>query len=170
MDVRYNVGDWEVTMRLAVLLLVACSALAQKYTGPVPEKDDLPYLVQADNLVPTEKATAQEQKGKKKDEILYTISGAASPARTPLASPIFLFKAKELAPEKLELYKLDVKNGHREITIATGKKSKGPEPLRMDVKKLADDLYRLEVSVSLGNGQYSISPQGSNDAFCFEVY
>lgn len=157
-------------MRLLVLLVMAFAALAQKYTGPVPEKPDLPYLVQADNLIPTEAATAQEQKGKKKDETLYVINGAASTARTPLASPIFLLKVKDLVPEKLELYKLDVKNGHREITIHTSKKTKSPEPLRIDVKRINDDLVRLEVGVSLANGEYSISPQGSNDVFCFQVF
>jgi len=149
---------------------MAYAALAQKYAGPVPEKADLPYLVQADNLIPTEAATAQEQKGKKKDETLYAIAGAASPAKTPLASPIFLLKAKDLVPEKLELYKLDVKNGRREILIRTGKKSKSPESLRLDVKRVNDDLVRLEVGVSLANGEYSISPQGSNDVFCFSVF
>jgi hypothetical protein len=156
--------------RLWVLLLIAFAAHAQKYSGPVPEKADLPYLVQADNLIPTEAATAQEQKTKKKDETLYVIAGAGSSAKTPLASPILLLKTKELVAEKLELYKLDVKSGHREITIRTGKKGASPEPLRIDVKRLGDDLFRLEVGVSLANGQYSITPQGSNDVFCFEVF
>jgi hypothetical protein len=157
-------------MRVALIFVIALAALAQKYSGPVPEKDDLPYIVQADSLIPTEAATAKAQKGKKKDETLYTIDRAASSARTPLASPIFLIKVKDLVPEKLELYKLDVKNGHREITIPTGKHSRGPEPLRMDVKKVGESLVRLEVAVSLPNGQYSISPQGSDDVFCFEVF
>ncbi len=146
------------------------TALAQKYTGPVPDKEDLLYILQADNLIPTEAATAQEQKGKKKDESTYFIPGAASSARTPLASPTFLLKVKDLTPEKLELYKLDVRNGRREITITTGKRAKGPQPLHMDVKRLADGLVQLQVSDSLPNGQYSVTPAGSNDVFCFEVY
>ena len=55
-------------MRLAVFFVAAFAALAQKYSGPAPEKEDLPYLVQADNLVPTEAATAQEQKGASLEE------------------------------------------------------------------------------------------------------
>jgi hypothetical protein len=169
-DARYNGGDWEIDVRLLVFLLMAFTALAQKYSGPVPEKEDLLYLLQADNLIPTEAATAQEQKGKKKDETIYFVPRAASSARTPLASPTFLLKVKDLVPEKLELYKLEVRNGRREITIGTGKRAKGPQPMHMDVKKLADDLVRLQVSESLPNGQYSITPAGSNDVFCFEVY
>jgi hypothetical protein len=156
-------------MRLALFLLAASAALAQKYTGPVPEKEDLPYLVQADNLIPTEAATAKEQKGKK-DDTLYFVAGAASPARTPLASPTFLLKAKDLVPEKLQLFKLDVRNGRREITFHSGKRAKNPEPAHVDIKKVGEDLVRLQVSDSLPNGQYSFTPEGSNDVFCFEVY
>jgi len=148
---------------------LAFSAFAQKYTGPVPEKEDLPYILQADNLIPTEAATAQEQKGKK-DEVTYAVTGAASPARTPLASPIFLLKVKDLEPEKLQLYKLDVRNGRREITFRQGKRAKNPDPAHINVKRLGEGLVRLEVSDSLTNGQYSITPQGSNDVFCFEVF
>jgi hypothetical protein len=157
-------------MRLLLFFAIAFAAWAQKYTGPVPEKEDLPYLVQADKLIPTEAATAQEEKTKKKDETLYFVPGAASSARTPLASPIFLMKVKDLEPEKLELYKLDVRNGRREIIIRAGKRAKGPEPVRVDVKHVGEGLVRLEVSVSLPNGQYSFTPAGSNDVFCFEVY
>ena len=156
-------------MRLAVLLVLGLTAWAQKYSGPVPEKEDLPYIVQADNLIPTEAATAQEQKGKK-DETLYFVPGAASKSRTPLASPNFLLKAKELVPEKLEVYRLEVKNGRREIMFRNSKRAKNPEPAHVNVRRLAEGLYRLEVSDSLPNGQYSITPKGSNDVFCFEVY
>src|SRR3954470_19326891 len=112
-------------MRLLVFFALVFGAFAQKYTGPVPDKEDLPYILQADNLIPTEAATAQEQTGKK-DEKTYVVNGPASPARTPLASPIFLLKAKDLEPEKLQLYKLDVKNGRREITFRQGKRAKNP--------------------------------------------
>jgi hypothetical protein len=159
-----------MTRVLLLLSVAAVAAWGQKYNGPMPEKEDLPYIVQADNLVPTEAGTAQEQKGKKKDETLYTIAGAGSSAKTPLASPIFIVKVKDLVPEKLGLYRLEVRNGRREITIQTGKHAKVQETLRVDVKKIGDDLYRIEVGVSLPNGEYSLSPQGSNDVYCFAVF
>jgi hypothetical protein len=151
------------------MLLIAGAAMAQKYSGPVPDKEDLLYIIQADNLIPTETGTAQEVKGKK-DETTYVVKGAASTARTPLASPIFILKAKELVPEKLSLYKLDVKNGQREITFRSGKRAKNPEPVHINIKKLGEGLVRVEVSDSLPNGEYSITPEGSNDVFCFEIY
>src|SRR5689334_16953153 len=100
-----------MSVRFLLTILFAASLFAQKYDGPKPEKEDLPYILQAENLIPTEAGTAKEQKGKK-DELTYTVSGAASKARTPLASPIFLIKTKEIVPEKLSLYRLEVKNGN----------------------------------------------------------
>jgi hypothetical protein len=35
---------------------------------------------------------------------------------------------------------------------------------------VGDDLYKLEVDESLGIGEYSITPSGSNQVFCFRVY
>jgi hypothetical protein len=156
-------------MRLVLFFFAACALFAQKYSGPVPEKTDLLYLVQADNLIPTEAAVAKEQKGKK-GESAYIVAGAASTARTPLASPAFVVKTKQLEADKLELYKLDVKSGHREITLRKGRGARNPEPVRIDIKRFDDDIYRLEVSESLPNGQYSFTPVGSNDVFCFEVF
>jgi hypothetical protein len=79
-------------------------------------------------------------------------------------------KVKDLVPEKLKLYRLEVRNGRREITFRSGKKAKNPEPLRVDIKHVREGLVRLEVSDSLPNGQYSFSPDESNAVFCFEVH
>jgi hypothetical protein len=41
----------------------------------------------------------------------------------------------------------------------------------MEVTRLtSDNLYKLEVEDELENGEYSLSPAGSNQAFCFQVY
>src|SRR5947199_9365525 len=95
--------------------LLACvfTLSGQKYTGPQPPKPDLPYLWHADNLVPTEPGEAKEES--RKDEILYVVDGATSAAATPLASPIFLIRAEQIAPDKLEIYKLESRNGRREV-------------------------------------------------------
>ncbi len=151
---------------LLILCLCALAALAQtNYSGPRPPKPDLPYLVHADNLVPTEagEATANERK----DEILYTISGASSPVKTPLASPILLLAAQNLDPERLQLYRLESKNGQRQILF---KKKKPVRPIRLDVERVAEGLYRIEVDESLENGEYSLTPEGSDAVFCFQVY
>jgi hypothetical protein len=147
-------------------LAAALLAAAQKYDGPRPSKPDVPYLKHADTLLPTEVASAKEDK--KKDDILYTIDGITSGARTPLASPIFLMQAAKVAPDKLALYRLDVKNGHREILFPA---KKHPEAIRIVVTKLTPDgLWKIEVDESLEPGEYSLSPEGSTQVFCFQVF
>jgi hypothetical protein len=151
----------------ALPFLFASPGMAQEpYSGPRPPKPDVPYLLHADNLVQTEVTEAREEK-KGKSETAY-ISGAASPVRTPLAEPIFLYESGKVAPESLQLFRLEVKNGNREVALT----KRGGRPLRLMVTPLAGRLYRIEVDENLGleNGEYSLSPNGSNAAFCFAVY
>ena len=153
---------------LLIALLAASALAADKYTGPRPPKKDVLYLVHADNLVETENGAASEEK--KKDDILNVISGTSSPVRTPLAEPVFIIETNSITPESLELYKLEVKNGHREILIPQKKRRSGPRALRLQVTRLDRSLYRIEASETLENGQYAVSPSGSSRVFCFEVY
>ena len=151
-----------------LFLAVALSAPAQKYTGPRPPKPDLLYLMHADSLVATEAADAKEEK--RKDDILYVVAGAASPVRTPLASPILLVQAEKLQPDRLQLFKLESKGGQREILFSR-KKKVAAKPLIITVTRLsADNIYKIEVDQSLENGEYSLTPDGSNQVFCFSVY
>jgi hypothetical protein len=152
--------------RIAPLLLaVAFAASAQKYDGPRPAKADLPYIKHASELVPTEPGEAKENKVKQ--DTTYTVEGASSSAKTPLASPIFIFKSDKIAPEKFGLYKFDVKGGRREITFGPKKQ---PKSVHVEVKRIDKDLYWLEAVESLDPGEYSLSPEGSNQVFCFQVY
>lgn len=146
---------------------VALAALAQqKYDGPRPPKPDIPYLKHASNLISTEVVTAKEEK--KKDDITYVVDGPASSAKTPLAAPIFIMQAGTLSPEKLQLFKFEVKNGRRQL-FAPGKKVL--QPIRIVVTKLSSDgIWKIEVDESLEPGQYSLSPDGTDQAFCFEVF
>ncbi len=156
--------------RRICLLLFALSAAsyAQKYTGPRPPKPDIPYLKHADNLVATDVAEAKQEN--RKDDVLYVVEGAESSARTPLASPIFLLQSDKVVGDKLQLYKLEVKNGRREI-LFSHKKKQTAVPLRMEVTRLSsDNLYKIEVNDSLDKGEYSLTPEGSNQVFCFQVY
>ena len=141
--------------------------LAQKYKGPVPPKPDVVYLIHADNLVSTEVTEASEEG--KKDNITYVIAGAASPVKTPLASPIFLIQADKLMPEKFEVYRLEVRNGRREVAFSR-KKRKTAHPIRLSLHPLGESFYRMEIDETLENGEYSITPAGSNQVFCFAVY
>jgi hypothetical protein len=146
------------------LFLGALAAWSADYTGPTPPQPDLVYLVHADNLVPTEAADAKQEKGD-----TYSISGTASSARTPLAEPIFIVQSDHLSADSLELYRLSVKSGHREANVS-GNRRGGGRALHLQVTKLGRNLYRLEAAEVLENGEYALSPAGSNKVFCFEVY
>ena len=158
-----------MTRRLLLLAFaLAAATFAQQYDGPRPPKTDIPYLKHADNLVSTEVAEAKEEN--RKDDILYVVSGATSSAKTPLASPIFLLKADKIVPDKLQLYKLEAKNGNREV-LFSHKKKQTAMPIRIDVTKIgSDNIYKIEVNDSLDKGEYSLTPDGSNQVFCFQVY
>ena len=99
----------------------------------------------------------------------YVIDGATSPAATPLASPMFLIRAEQLVPDKLEIYKLESKNGHREVLFQR-KKKQTARPIHRNVTRLGENLYRIDVEEALENGEYSITPSESNQVFCFRVY
>jgi hypothetical protein len=161
-------------MRFRLLALVAglmCSTLvegASKYSGPRPPKADVLYLLHADNLLETEVQVAKEDT--RKDASIAFISGAASPAKTPLAEPIFLVKTNQLVPDKLAAYKLDVKNGNREVVVSHKKQKNVARPIHLVVTKIDDNLFRVEIDQPLENGEYTISPDGSNNTFSFQIY
>ena len=155
-------------VRTSLLLLVAIGLSgAEKYTGPLPPKPDVPYLLHATNLVETELGQAREES--RKNDTNYVISGASSPARTPLAEPIFIIDAQKSSPERFELYRLDVKGGNREVTFSNRRRG-GNRPLHLAVTPLGGHLYKIEADEPLENGEYALSPSGDNRAFCFEIY
>jgi hypothetical protein len=153
---------------IAAVVIFSALLLAQKYTGPRPAKPDVLYLVHGDSLISTEIAESKQES--KKNDVTFTIPGANSPARTPLAEPIFIIESDKIVAQSLELYKLDVKSGHREVTMAVKRTRGGPKPLRLTVTRLDKGLFRVEADQEMENGQYAISPNGSNTVFCFEVY
>jgi hypothetical protein len=148
------------------LILFASLMAAQTGTGPAPAKSDLPYLLHADDLVSTEVTEAKQTE--QKDGTLFTIAGANSPVKTPLASPIFIIHSDKLAADKLQLFQVQSKGRQREITFY--RKKKNPAPYTFTIKSVGTNVYRLEVNESLPVGEYSISPADSNQAFCFAVY
>jgi hypothetical protein len=158
-----------MTLRVAVVL--ACIswtlAAAEKYTGPPLPKTDVLYLLHANTLTETETGQAREES--KKDSTTYIIAGASSPAKTPLAEPIFVIDARNVAPDRMELYKLDVRNGNREVSMSTKRKG-GSKPLHLMVTKLSEHIYKVEADEPLEDGEYAISPSGENRVFCFEIY
>jgi hypothetical protein len=152
---------------LPIVLLCCCPLLAQKYSGPRPAKPDLPYLMHADNLIPAESLEAKQED--RKGEVAYAIPGANSPVRTPLASPAFLILTDQIQADKLQLFKLQSKGGQREVLISRHNK-RVTRPIRVNVTRLDENLYKIEVDEILENGEYSLSPADSNLVFCFQIY
>lgn len=151
-------------------LALSIEARAQdKYSGPKPANKDLPYLLHGDKLVPTEVETATQSNSKEGQ--VFFVSGTTSPARTPLSEPIFLFSPERFRVEQLGVFRFQVRNGRREVVISGKHKKQSEEAVfHLSVHRLAEDLYRLEVSDVLDPGEYSLSPEGDNTAFCFTVY
>jgi hypothetical protein len=138
-----------------------------KYDGPKPPKPDIPYLLHASELIPAEVVEAKQED--KKNESVFMVPGATSTAKTPLAEPIFLMQADKLNPERMDLWRLDTKGGQREISISH-KSRKNSRNFRVMVSRIEGRLYKIEVAQPLENGEYSLSPSDSNQAFCFTVY
>jgi hypothetical protein len=154
---------------LALPLLLCAGVFAADYKGPRPPKSDIPYLLHASDLVATEVTGASQETQKK--TATFTIPGASSPVKTPLAEPIFILDSKQLDPASLELWRLEVRNGQRAVSITGGTHRKGSAgPFHLSVTRIGDRLFRVEVQDMLENGEYSLSPAGSNQAFCFQVY
>ncbi len=153
---------------LSALLVSLTVFGAAKYTGPRPPKADLPYLLHADNLIPTDASEAKEET--RKDTTVASVAGAASNARTPLAEPAFLIKTNKLVADKLSVYRLQVRNGVREVVTNSRDTKKVSKPIHVVVTKLEDGLYKIEVDEPLENGEYALSPDGLNDTFSFSIY
>ena len=160
-------------LRAGLLFLMAAAALtpafAEKYSGPRPTKPDVPFLLHANKLVSTEVAQAKEERGKK-DNITYVVDGTGSSAKTPVPEPVFVIESRNIAPEKLGLYKFEIRNGRREVVMAQKRSRNGPKPLFLNVTRLGEGLYKVEASEILEPGEYSLSPEGTNQVFCFSVF
>jgi hypothetical protein len=134
---------------------------------PTPEKADVPYLIHATNLVELEQSTANEES--QKNDQLYWVAGANSPVQTPLAGPQFLFKSDEINPNDFQLYGFESKNGRREVLIRKKKKIVAT-PHFVSVFNAGPGLHRVRVDDTLPNGEYCLTPNGSNAVFCFAVF
>lgn len=166
---RYNqdMGKWGIILALAL----GVSAVAQEYDGPNPPKPDIPYLLHAHNLIEPEISEAQLVERNNEDANI--IAGASSPVRTPLAEPIFIFESQDIPVEDLSLWQMETTKNTREIAFPNNperQRRRGPFPVHLTVKPLAGDMYWLEVNQYLENGEYCMSPNGSQTVFCFQIY
>jgi hypothetical protein len=140
---------------------------SKKWSGLRPTKPDVPFLWHVGQLVELESGTAVESKSK--DGTVYSVPGAGSSAKTPLPEPIMLFQAGKINPERMSLFRMEVKGGQRNLLLPEpGKRKKdSARPLFMLVTALDKGLFKLEVNEFLQDGEYCLSPDGSNQVFCF---
>ena len=148
------------------LFLLASPARGQQ-RPPAPPKPDLPYIIHATNLVETESSRAIDQT--KKNEQWYFVEGASSGVETPMARPEFLLKSENLDPDSLELYRFEPKNGKREILIRKKKKVIARSYF-LSLETVEPGVFRIRVDGVLENGEYCLTPNGSDSVFCFTVY
>ena len=152
-------------------ILNSCVASGQrKEAASKPPKADLPYLLQAGNLIPTEPQPISRS-GAKGDETV-SVSGVTSPARTPLPEPIFLFSPGEINAGDLELIRFQIANGRRQWK--KGQQSNtDDEPeqvLRLTLRPSSEGVVRIEAAAMLNPGEYALLPRAKNTAFCFTVF
>jgi hypothetical protein len=157
-----------------VLMLCSFAAICAAADPPVvpePPKTDMVYLLSGDDLAPTDASEAQvdvRNKGKKNEESTHYVPGEHANAKTPLSSPIFVIKRGSLSPEALQVFAFEIKNGRREVTFS---KKKSNRPLTMTIIPTANEsVFRMEVDQNLPPGEYAITPNGSEQVFCFAVY
>lgn len=152
----------------ALLFAFTLGAQSKDYSGPRPPKTDLPYLVHGTQLTPMDQGEAKQET--KKDDVLYVVDGAAAQAKTPLSEPIVVIETKNLNAEKLSLFRMEVRNGRRELLIPKKPKKDSARPMLVLLSRLGGDLYRMDVNERLENGEYCFSPDGANTVFCFSVF
>ncbi len=153
---------------LAICTFALALSAQEAYKGPVPEKTDLPFIRHANKLIPTDPGDAKEETVK--GDTIYTVSGAAATAKTPLTEPTFIVKVDKLNVQQMALYKMEAKGGQRVLNLPQKPKKNGPRAVRLSLEPLSSGLYKLEVQEALENGEYCLSPGGSNAVFCFAVY
>jgi len=160
---RENLGR----LLLVLLAMPAVGSFAADSDVP-PSRADFPYLIHAGSLAETEHHQATEEK--RNNQVTYVVPGATSSTRTPLAGPEFMFLGKELDPAVLRLYAFEVRNGRREISFRENRPKQNPQPHILSVFPVSEGLVRLRVDDSLERGEYCLTPEGTNDVFCFTVF
>lgn len=158
-----------LTAAILAIATQAVPALAQgKYAGPRPDKADIVYLQHVDRLIETE--TGQAVQSEEKNRTIYRVAGASSPVRTPMAEPILLFKSEKVNPDKLTMYRMAVEGGQRTLVFPNKPGKDSPKPIYLIVTPLDRGLFKIEVNEFIDDGEYCLSPEGSNAVFCFSTY
>ena len=154
----------------SLLASVPITASAQHNDArPKPPKSDLPYLLEASKLIPTDTQPATRSK----DQQSVTVSGVTSSAKTPVPEPVFLYSQGQISPTQFELFHFQVANGQREWSKG---KTERPEndmaedTIRLTLRPVGEGVIRIEAAEMLDPGEYALIARGQNTAFCFTVF
>ena len=159
--------------RLLALLALCALTLAGQSDGrnklglPNPAKQDIPYLIQASEIHELEQTEATPEEVK--NQMRYWMAGTTSAAKTPLASPEFLFDSKDIDPRDLSLYRFEVVKGRRELLFRKKKKIVA-KPFMLHLEGVENRVVRIRVNSSLDPGEYGLTPDGRDTVFVFAVF
>jgi len=156
---------------LGAALVAVVTSAQQKDAGLKPPNKDLPYLLEAGKLIPTEAKPATRSSSK--DDQTVTLSGVTSSARTPLPEPVFLFSPGQINATEFELIHFQVLNGRRQWTKGKAEHVTEDEPeeiLRLTLRPVSEGIIRIEAAQMLSPGEYALIAKGQNTAFCFTVF
>ena len=133
-----------------------------------PEQAGVVYFRGASGeLTPLERNQAAERR--RGSAQYWEMPSARSPVRLKTAPQMqFVLRVPEgIDPESYSLYPMAAANGARRTESQPGRKG-GPVTLPVDIAKVSGSTYTLTVK-DLAAGEYSFSPSGSNEAYCFGV-
>jgi hypothetical protein len=121
----------------------------------------------AGGLIPLERNQAAE--GRRGSVQYWEMPAARSPVRVKNAPTLqFVVRLPEGTDiESYSLYPMTRGNGVRRTETVPGRKG-GPVTLPFESTKTGGSTYTLTIQ-DLAEGEYSFSPSGSNDAYCFGV-
>jgi hypothetical protein len=158
-------------LKAMACFLAAILSAQEKSAGPTPPKADLPYLLEAGKLIPTDAQPVSRSSSK--DDQTVAVAGATSSARTPLPEPIFLFLPAQINATGFELIHFQVRNGRRQWTKSKQQRPDDEETeeiLRLTLRPQGQHVLRIEAAEMLNPGEYALLAKDGNTAFCFTVF
>lgn len=108
----------------------------------------------------------EKSKREKSGQIVsYTLLAQPSAVDVASRSPLFVLRLEKTSATGWELFRVQVRDGKRVISIDTTAQSPSV-PIRV---LTANELIQIEPVTPLDQGQYCMSARNSNDVFCFKV-
>ncbi len=100
--------------------------------------------------------------------VLYSFTGDSSPARVGSSTPVFLVTADDAAGGNVELSRLQVGQGTRQMAYSLTK-NRSASSIPITVAQVSATLRKVNVQEPLSPGQYVVLLENSNRGFLFAV-